>query len=153
MTDIRDIKGPVPLDESAGWLLVLAAAVCLALVGLLFWCWRQRQTHAPDHRLAAALAGLDPDAGDADDRTFYFRLAQLVRAMLQARFGLAATAMTATEIAASLEKTTLEPAQAAAVAGLFARAETVCFAGQAVTPADRARDWATARAQLPGGRP
>ncbi|OLN25746.1 hypothetical protein DVDV_3115 [Desulfovibrio sp. DV] len=161
MTDIHDIKGPLPLAGPADWLVLAAGAGGLLLAGLALWrVWRMRQARiAPGRRLAAALAALGPDGGGLGDRDYYFRLTGLVRAMLEADDGFPATAMTAAEILDRLGQTGADPARTAGLAALFARAEAICFATDspgtadtAVRP-DRKRDWQTARTLLPGRRP
>ncbi|KHK00858.1 hypothetical protein [Desulfovibrio sp. TomC] len=158
MTDIRDIKGPLPLAGPHDWLALAAGLGCLVLAGLALWrFWRARQGRSgPRRRFAAALAALGPQGQGLDDREYYFRLTRLVRAMLEADDGFPATTMTATEITARLGQAALDPARTANLAALLARAEAICFAAdpaEAAIRPDRERDWQTARTLLPGRRP
>ena len=158
MTDIRDIKGPLPLSGPHDWLVLAAGLGCLVLAGLALWrFWRTRQSKSvPRRRFAAALTALGPDDQGLDDREYYFRLTGLVRTVLEADFGLSATTMTAAEITTGLEQTALDPARTDRLAALFTRAEAICFAADESNTAarpDREQDWQTARTLLPGRRP
>lgn len=152
MDDIRDIKGPVPLPDSARTWPLWAGAGLLCLTGLAVWRRRRLCRMAADRPLAA-LAALAPDGGDLDDRDYYFRLAGLVRQILAAGHGFAATAMTGREIAARLAATSLPRPQALAVQALLDRAELACFAARPLARQDRAGDWQTARLLARGPRP
>lgn len=155
MNDIRDIKGPVAVAEPSPVWPLWAGAGLLVLAGLAVWRWRrlQRAADRPAAASRAALAALAPDGGDLSDRDYAFRLAGLVRELLEARCGFPATVMTVTEIAARLGRTSLPQAQAEALVELLARAEQACFAAMPLSRADRARDWQTAAALAAGGRP
>ncbi|MHC1790102.1 LPXTG cell wall anchor domain-containing protein [Solidesulfovibrio sp.] len=152
MDDIRDIKGPVPLGETIGTWPLWAGAGVLVLAGLAVWRRRRLCRIATDRQLAA-LAALGPDGGDLDDRDYAFRLAGLVREILETRHGFAATTMTAGEIAARLAATSLPRSQALAVQALFDRAELACFAARPLARRDRAGDWQTAGLLARGSRP
>ena len=92
--------------------------------------------------------------GDLADRDYAFRLAAVVRELLETRCGFAATAMTVAEIGARLDRAPLLPrSQVEALLALLHRAEAACFAARPLTRADRAGDWQTAAALADGRRP
>ncbi|BAH77003.1 hypothetical protein [Solidesulfovibrio magneticus] len=158
MTDIRDIKGPLPLEGAPSPLPWLAGGALLAVCGLALWRHgRLRQGGQTAGRpmaltdARAAWKALEAEAASLDDREFAFRLAAVVRAGLEVR-GVAATARTAEEITAGLATSTFEPELGRALATLLERAEAAGYAGAAYGPGERAADLAAARA-LVGGRP
>lgn len=117
MNDIRDIKPPVPLDDGPSWLLFLGGFLLVVVIGLLVRRWLRRP---PEHR---ALKRLAAEADDLDDRTFAYRLAELLRQALARRTGLAAPAMTTPEILTLLPDTPLPPALRQDVADTLRRAD------------------------------
>ena len=154
MTDIRDIKGPLPLEGAPSPLPWLAGGALLVVCGLALWrrgrLRRGGQTSG-GLNAQAALQALEGEATRLGDREFAFRLAAVARAGLEAR-GVAATARTAEEITAGLATSTFEPERGRTLATLLARAEAAGYAGAAYGPGERAADMAAARA-LVGGRP
>ena len=155
MNDIRDIKGPRAVAEPAVVRPLWAGAGLLALAGLAVWRWRRlgQGGARPPAVTLKALNALGPDGGSLSDRDYSFRLAGLVREVLQARFGFPATAMTVSEIAVRLDHAALPPAQAKALDALLVRAEQACFADMPLTRDDRARDWQVAAGLAAGRKP
>ena len=158
MTDIRDIKGPLPLEGALWPLPWLAGGALLAVCGLALWrrgrLRRGGQTPGRPMALAdarTAWKALEAEAARLNDREFAFRLAAVARAGLEAR-GVAATARTAEEITAGLATSTFEPELGRALATLLERAEAAGYAGASYGPVERAADLAAARA-LVRGRP
>lgn len=154
MDDIRDIKAPVPLPSAAAPDAWLAGLGLLLLGGLALWRWRRLRKRPQCRELAAvrrALAALSREAGVLGDGDYYFRLAALVRRVLALRLGLAATAMSAPELASRLDA--LPAGAREAVAGLFARAEAACYAGQAIPSDQRHADGLTAARLAADTRP
>ena len=158
MTDIRDIKGPLPLPAAPSPLPWLAGGALLVVCGLALWrrgrLRRAGQTSGRPMALTdarTAWKALEAAAGPLDDHEFAFRVAAVVRAGLEAR-GVAATARTADEITAGLATSTFEPELGQALAMLLGRAEAAGYAGAAYGPGERQADLAATRA-LVGGRP
>lgn len=152
MTDIRDIKGPLPLAAPPSPLPWLAGGALLVVCGLALWrrgrLRRVRQTAGRPIGVAdarAALKALESEAATLGDREFAFRVAAVARAGLEAR-GLAAVARTADEITAGLEASTLGPELGRSLATLLGRAEAAGYAGAAYGPGERQADLAAARA-------
>jgi len=158
VTDIRDIKGPLPLTAAPSPLPWLAVGALLVVCGLALWrrgrLRRARRTAdrpnaLPDAR--NALKALEAEAARLGDRDFAFRLAAVASAGLEAR-GLAAAALTAAEIAPGLATSNIEPELGRSLATLLARAEAAGYAGASYGPGERQADLAAVRA-LVGGRP
>lgn len=114
VTDIRDIKPITKVDEPLPWTwLAAGGGALLLLAGLGVWWWRRSRAAQPArpprpaHEVAfAALDDLrgtdfaDPDAV----HSFYFRLSEILRTYVEARFGLNATDLTTEEILAQLRE-------------------------------------------------
>ena len=158
MTDIRDIKEPLPLPATTSPLPWLAGGVLLVVCGLALWrrerLRRGGQTAGRPMALTdarAAWKALEAEAARLDDHEFAFRVAAVVRAGLEAR-GVAAVARTAEEITGGLAASAVEPQLGRALATLMARAEAAGYAGAVYGPGERQADLAAARA-LVGGLP
>ena len=109
--DIRDIKPLVRIAERPPWLVPAAAALAIALLAAAGWWWWRRRRLAPAapprpaHEIAfAALDALRrTDFADlAEVRRYYFAVSEVLRAYVEARFGLNATDLTREEIHAAL---------------------------------------------------
>ena len=154
MDDIRDIKAPVPLPSAAAPDAWLAGLGLLLLGALALWRWQRLRKRPQCRELVAvrrALAQLSREAGGLGDGDYYFRLAALVRRVLALRLGLAATAMSAPELAPCLDA--LPAGAREAVAGLFARAEAACYARQAIPSDQRHADGLSAARLAADTRP
>ncbi len=111
-SDIRDIRGPVPIP--APWLVPLLVAGALLLAALAFvlarrW-WRRRAQRVPPprppdeialERLAAARAFLDP----AHAREFCFAVSEALRLYIEDRFAVLAARRTTEEFLVDLVRT------------------------------------------------
>ena len=103
LTDIRDIKGLVPVPHSWWWVWV-ALGVLLAIV-LVIWLARRRQPPeptgetpvplSPSEIALAALARLREENPAVEE--FYTRLSDIVRQYLEGQFGLRAPERTTEE--------------------------------------------------------
>lgn len=131
----------LPLLPTWAWCtLALLATVGLALLARARWRRRRsRQAPAPPPE-AVALAQLQhlleqPRQDSAAIRRYVFRLSSIVRAYLEARFGLNATDLTSEEILARLPEVALLNERAATLLRTFlAAGDTVKYAGS-VPPA------------------
>ncbi len=114
VSDIRDIKPITKVDEPLPWTwLAAGGGALLLLTGLSLWWWRRShrvqpaQPPRPAHEVAFAalnnLRGTDFDDPEAVHR-FYFRLSEILRTYVEARFGLNATDLTTEEILAQLQE-------------------------------------------------
>jgi hypothetical protein len=86
-----------------------------------------------------------------DDRTFYYRLAALLRRGIEARWNIAAMYMTTEEILPRLRDSDLPEARVTAAIEVLRRCDLGRYAGQTLTPGWRAADLTTAR-ELVGRR-
>lgn len=129
MTDIYDIKPPLPLDQGVGWAALALLGLGLLLAGLLGWHLRRT---APQRRQRRALRHawrrLQAEAAGLDDRDFYFRLAAVLRRGLARRTGLATQAMTTEELLPVLEASELPDTLRQAVAAVLGRADPARYA-------------------------
>jgi hypothetical protein len=154
MTDIRDIKPPVGMEDGPGWGGWLLGAFALATVGLAVWRWRRGHAgEAGLREVRAGLARLAAEDAGLDDRTFYYRLAELLRRGIEARWGFAATAMTSEEILDHLVAFDPPRALMPAVTETLGRADLARYAGFAAENGSRAADLATARNVVGSRRP
>ena len=122
MNDIHDIKPPVALDDGSRWLAFLGGALLLVMLVLIV---RRLLQRTPEHR---ALRRLRAEADGLDDRTFAYRLTELLRQALARRTGLAAPTMTTPEILSLLPDTPLPPPLQRAVADVLRRSDLPRYA-------------------------
>jgi hypothetical protein len=129
-TDIRDIKGlvPVPYDWWWLWLLLLAAAVAVVVI----WLWKRRkpaatgETPVPPSAFEVALAALQRLRQDNPPvEEFYTRLSDIVRRYIEGQFGLRAPERTTEEF---LEEATLPPASMTLLGAFLQESDLVKFA-------------------------
>jgi hypothetical protein len=109
--DIRQLKPLREVRASPSWVIIVATALGIALLGAaLFWYLRRRasktdlQPPIPAHELAfEALNGLRSTdfSNSASVRRFYFQISEVVRAYVEGRFRLNATDLTTEEIVAN----------------------------------------------------
>ncbi len=118
MTDIHDIRPPVPVGFDAPWLLpaLLALAAALILTSLWWWWKKRRQQRTietlvpelpPEMTAMRALDGIS-DVRRLDGRTFYFRLSAIVRQYVFGRFALGAPEMTTEEFVPCINRLPLD---------------------------------------------
>ena len=118
MTDIHDIRPPVPVGFGAPWLWpLLAALAVVAVIGVLWWGWRKRrrpqmvETIIPElPPESVAMRALD-DIGDPrrlDGKTFYFRLSAILRRYAHGRFAVGAPEMTTEEFVPCIDRLPVE---------------------------------------------
>jgi hypothetical protein len=146
-TDIRDIKGLVPVPPE-GWLWLLVAFVALA-AAIIFWVIRRKPTAAPRATvppptpLEVALAAMQKlRAENPPVEVFYTRLADILRHFIEGQFGLRAPEQTTEEF---LAQATL-PAENMALLGAFLQeADLVKFARHRPGSAEADRAWAAAQ--------
>lgn len=160
MSDIRDIRPPVPYGWDPRWGVGAAVAGLLAAgVGLLWWLRRRRQQSAPQAAAAppvpleevarGELAALAREAG-LPDKEFYFRLCTAVRRYLDGRYGVDTLERTTEELGPTLRGLPLEEASRGALMTLFRRADPVRYADAAAPEEERRADLAAARALMQG---
>ena len=164
---LRDIKPLAPVPLGTPW--YVWAAVVLGTAALLavawWWWWRRRRRAAslppapPEPADVVALRALSlayaaERSGAALRRSYYFKLSEIVRAYLEARFGVNATDLTTEEIA---RMPRLSPEMAISererLLTLLGAADAVKFAKRDPSDEDCARDYEQARALVLATRP
>ena len=116
MTDIRDIK-PILHLPGVEWLPVAFTVLgCILLAVLIWFTWRwwkkrtRKETQIPalpPHEQAFRDLDLLQTAQDLADKPYYFRISQILRAYVGARFHVNALEMTTEELIPVLKKTSL----------------------------------------------
>jgi len=158
MSDIRDIRPPVPYGWDPRWGVGAAVAALLAAgAGLLWWLRRRRQPAAPraaavppvplEHVARGELAALAQEAG-LPDKEFYFRLCTAVRRYLDGRYGVDTLERTTEELVPVLRGLPLDEGTRGALVTLFRRADPVRYADAAAPGEERRADLAAARALM-----
>lgn len=140
MTDILDIRPPEPYGWDPRWRLGIVAALLLAAVTALLWFLRRRRqipgdettvSPAPsDETALAELASLANGQG-VSDKAFYFRLSAILRAYVDARFGLDTMERTTEELLPAVRQLPVEAAVRSALVELFRFADPVKYADAA----------------------
>ena len=140
MNDIRDIKPPLELPDGQTWPVVLGGIVLLAVAWLVVWRLRKS---APSRRakrqLVRSLHRLEADASRIDDRTFAYRLAELLRQALSRCTSIVAASLTTEEIIPQLSASGLSPDATNAVADALRRADGARYAPNPLGSADYSR--------------
>lgn len=116
MTDIHDIRPPVPVGIDMTWrylaILILSVAAILSAI----WWWRRRK-QAPIDTIVAelppetvAIRALDTisDVRRIDGKTFYFRLSAILRQYVWGRFAVGAPEMTTEEFVPCIARLPLD---------------------------------------------
>ncbi|MFW5836477.1 MAG: hypothetical protein ACOCVM_00610 [Desulfovibrionaceae bacterium] len=163
MTDILDIKGPVPLPGEVPWLWILLGLAAAALLALGVWLLLRylRRPKAgppaptPEELALADLADLERDleAGAADARTFYFQLSGLARGYLEERTGARLLEMTTEEVLAVLPELGLPAELSGGVRELLRGSDPVRYAGAGAAQERMRRDLEFARRLVAGMAP
>lgn len=148
VTDIRDIKGLVPLPGWPWWVWTLLGAAVLAVAGLTWWLSRRKPAAPPPPRrvvLAPADVALQALARLREEQPpvelFYTRLADIVRHYIEGQFGLRAPERTTEEF---LAEATLPAPQMGLLGAFLREADLVKFARVRPGDADRQRAYASA---------
>ena len=145
MTDIHDIRPPVPVGFDAPWLIpvLLTLAGAVILVALVWW-WRRRRKSRPIETIVpelppemVAMQALDEiiDTRGVDGKVFYFRLSAILRQYIFGRFGVGAPEMTTEEFLPCIDRLSLDRELARQLKQLCRAMDPVKFGG--VTTAER----------------
>ena len=167
ITDIRDIKGLVPLPISWWWIAALIAVLVVGAVA--FWLWKRRKPMAATGTVALpnpfevaveALRKLREQNPPVEE--FYNRLSSIVRQYLEDQFALRAPERTTEEFLYEVSSNgSLIPDHKELLARFLQESDLVKFARLQPEPADRQRAFEAAekfvtetgwRASLPASR-
>ena len=150
-TDIRDIRGPIPLPSTWLWSVALAGGVMLGLVAFGAWRWnRRRQSVAAQlpfelalQRLRAARALMQPTTV----REFSITVSDIVRSYIEERFQIMAAHRTTEEFLHDLLQSPDEPLarHRALLAGFLRHCDLAKFAGWALSAEEMETTYESAR--------
>lgn len=138
MSDIHDVRPPVPGMPDLGFLkyvfLSLAAALCLILL-FLMWKYRSRKVKtatvkalSPEEQAFALLDSLK-DVEGWDAKEFYFKLSAALRGYIEGKFNFAALEMTIEEFLPKVNEIDIDPDAKKNIRDLCRFMEPVKFAG------------------------
>jgi len=139
MTDIHDIKPPLPVALVRNWMIFTIAAVlllCLAAAG--WWLWRKKRKHRhmetetaplPPEVNARRMLGQLTDIRRMGGREFYFRLSLVIRRYIYERYAVGAPEMTSEEFLPRIDGLSLERELQIQLKELIHRSDPIKFAG------------------------
>ena len=133
-TDILDIKPPRDLPPGPfPWLIVLSLVLVLLLVLAAVYYFRRKRKEKqipprPPHETAMLRLDRLETAG-LPARAFYFRLSEIWRCYLEARFDLGALAMTSDELVPAMDALDIDPSLQASLKVLARESDPVKYAG------------------------
>ena len=150
ITDIRDIKGLVPVPLGWWWLALLLALVAFAVVAI--WLWKRKKPAAatiiapPPTAYEWAIRAMQQlRADDPPVEPFYTRLSDIIRHYLEGRFQLRAPERTTEEFLYEVAQDgTLSPGHKELLGAFLQECDLVKFARLQPEPADRQRAFAAA---------
>jgi len=139
MTDIHDIRGPVPVGFDAPWLIpvLLTLAGVLIILALVWWWWRCRSKRPidtivpelPPEMIANEALGEIGDVRGVDGKAFYFRLSAILRQYIFGRFGVGAPEMTTEEFLPCIDRLAVDRELARQLKQLCRSMDPVKFGG------------------------
>jgi hypothetical protein len=145
MTDIHDIRPPVPVGFDTPWLMpaLLALAGVIILTALIWWWRRHRKKRTietivpelPPEMVAMQALDAISDVRGKDGKAFYFRLSAILRQYIFGRFAVGAPEMTTEEFLPCIDRLSVERELARQLKQLCRAMDPVKFAG--VTPTEK----------------
>jgi hypothetical protein len=139
MTDIHDIKPPLPLAFGRNWILYIIAAVlflCLAAAGWWFWQRKRKGRHTetvaaplPPEVTARRMLDQLTDIRHMGGREFYFRLSLIIRRYIHERYAVGAPEMTSEEFLPRIDGLNLEQKLRMQLKELIHHSDPIKFAG------------------------
>jgi cbb3-type cytochrome oxidase subunit 3 len=139
MTDIHDIKPPLPVALVRNWIFYTIAAVlflCLAAAGWWLWQKKRKGRHIetaeaplPPEVTARRMLGQLTDIRHMGGREFYFRLSLIIRRYIYERYAVGAPEMTSEEFLPRIDGLSLEQKLQIQLQELIRRSDPIKFAG------------------------
>lgn len=150
MTDIHDIRPPVPVGFEAPWLVpALIALAAVVLLAVLWWWWRKRRNAAvietiipelpPEMEANTALDRIS-DVRGRDGKVFYFQLSAILRQYVFGRFAVGAPEMTTEEFVPCVDRLPITRELAHPLKQLCRAMDPVKFGGLTVEEKQMERD-------------
>jgi hypothetical protein len=137
---IHDIAGPVWIFPYPVWMVVLAAAGLLVVIGLAIWLLRRKRPVrplTPRQRALAVIDALRREGGSADPYAFGVKVSDALRSYIRDQHGLDAVTRTSLEFLESLrDNTAFSANEKAALAEFLESADLLKYARQAAGPDD-----------------
>ncbi len=139
MTDIHDIRPPVPMGVDAAWLMpVLLTLAGVFILAALIWWWRHHRKkrtietivpELPPEMVAMQALDAISDVRGQEGKAFYFRLSAILRQYIFGRFGVGAPEMTTEEFLPCINRLPLDRELSRQLKDLCRAMEPVKFAG------------------------
>ncbi len=138
MTDIHDIRPPVPVGIDLPWRVALLAAAAAVLLAVLWWWWSKRRRPAAIETIVpelppemVAMQALDRigDVHRLDGKVFYFRLSAILRQYVLGRYGVGAPEMTTEEFVPCIDRLPIDQDSARRLVRLCRAMDPVKFGG------------------------
>ena len=150
-TDIRDIRGPIPLSSAWLWSVWLAGGVMLGLLAFGAWRWNRRREHLAAklpyelalERLRAARVLMQPPTV----REFSITVSNIVRSYIEERFQVMAAHRTTEEFLHDLLESPEEPLtrHRALLVGFLRHCDLAKFAGWSLSAEEMETTYESAR--------
>lgn len=141
MTDIHDIRPPVPAGFDAPWLMsVLTTLAGMLILAALVWWWRRHRRPRPIETIVpelppemVAMQALDQtsDVRGQDGKAFYFHLSAILRQYVSGRFAVGAPEMTTEEFLPCVDRLPVDRELARQLKQLCRAMDPVKFGGLA----------------------
>lgn len=150
MTDIHDIKPPIPPRFNPIILYGALAGITLVIGILLLWyVWKKRKKKFIQQELVrlspeeVAFQSLDDimDIEFQEGKLFYFKLSAILRQYIEGRFGFNALEMTTEELLPKIEELNIPRELKQGVKELCKSADTIKFAGLPAIQSKMQEDW------------
>ncbi|WP_319406431.1 DUF4381 family protein [uncultured Desulfosarcina sp.] len=155
MSDIHDIRPPVPVGLDAPWLIpALLALAGVLILAALWWWWRHRKKRTietivpelpPEMIAMQALDGISDIRGQ-DGKSFYFHLSAILRQYVFGRFAVGAPEMTTEEFMPCIDRLPVDHELARQLKQLCRAMDPIKFGGVATVEKQMETDLFFARA-------
>ncbi|MGA6926847.1 MAG: DUF4381 family protein [Desulfosarcina sp.] len=139
LTDIHDIRPPVPVGFAAPWLVASLLVAALAAILILAWWWKKNRNQRTVETIVpelppdvSALRALDRigDVRRLDGKTFYYCLSAILRRYVLGRFSIGAPEMTTEEFLPCIDRLAIDRELSRRLTGLCRAMDSVKFGAE-----------------------